>query len=113
MTEAGVPTQPEPQRVGLFAYHSASSDTEINAWVKRYDPDAFDGGGDVEFTSDPAEALSFATVSEALTFWKQVSTVRPVREDGKPNRPLTAFTTGVQPLPDVPTQTEPQAPGEE
>jgi hypothetical protein len=64
----------------------------IGQWVKDYDPDARDGLGEVFPTPDLAQAKRFATVREALKFYSQVSRVWPVRPDGKPNRPLTAFT---------------------
>lgn len=85
--------------VGLYAYAHAGTGEAVNAWVKSYDPDAFDGRGDAAFTSDPDEALRFEHAGEALEFWKQTSVVRPVRPDGRPNRPLTAFTVGVQQIP--------------
>lgn len=39
-------------------------------------------------TDDPAKARSFNTVSEAFAYWRQPY---GIREDGKPNRPLTVF----------------------
>lgn len=61
-------------------------------YLKSYDLDADDGRGDVTLTSDPGEALRFKDVREALEAWKAPSTVRPIRPDGRPNRPLTAWT---------------------
>lgn len=71
-------------------------------YVKFYDPDAFDGRGDVETTPDIQQAMHFPTSLEAFMFWKQTSTVRPLREDGSPNRPLTAFTITTEVVPDEP-----------
>lgn len=61
-------------------------------FLMSYDPEAHDGRGDAAWTADPAKALKFESVLDALHFWKQVPASRPVRPDGKPNRPLTAFT---------------------
>jgi hypothetical protein len=42
-------------------------------------------------TDDPAEAMHFAGDAEAIAYVKQVPASCPLRPDGKPNRPLTAF----------------------
>lgn len=60
-------------------------------YVKDYDPNARDGRGTVKGTADSADALKFETAGDALAFWHQTSTVRPLRPDGKPNKPLTAY----------------------
>jgi hypothetical protein len=64
-------------------------------YVVSYDPDANDGGGFVVSTADPRQAQQFEGYVEAFEFWRRASTVRPVREDGKPNRPLTAYTVTI------------------
>lgn len=61
-------------------------------YLKSYDPEAHGGRGDAEFTTDRSRAMVFADVGEALELWKAVPKRRPLREDGKPNRPLTAFS---------------------
>jgi hypothetical protein len=61
-------------------------------YVKSYDPDAFDGRGDAMFTTEKQEAATFGTRADAMKFWLQVPASRPKRRDGRPNRPLTAFT---------------------
>jgi len=64
-------------------------------YVSRYDPDAHGGMGQVWTVSDPKEAIQFASHAEIIEFYKQASRVKPVRDDGKPNRPLTAFTVSI------------------
>lgn len=64
-------------------------------FVKTYDPDANDGRGLLVGTFDPDEAIRFDGAVAALEFWRQQSTVRPLRPDGKPNRPLTAATVAL------------------
>jgi hypothetical protein len=61
-------------------------------YVKAFDPDAYDGLGAVDFTADPARAKRFANHADAWEFWRTQSKVKPLREDGRPNRPLTSTT---------------------
>jgi hypothetical protein len=61
-------------------------------FLKSFDADANDGFGDAVWTDNKAEALRFADMSEAFACWKRQSIVRPLRGDGHPNRPLTAFS---------------------
>jgi hypothetical protein len=68
----------------------------VPGYVKRYDPNLHDGRGDVVVTSDPREAIQFADAKHAMAFYRQVSSTRPVRPDGAPNRPLTAFTVTIE-----------------
>ena len=65
-------------------------------YLKSYDPDAFDGRGDVEGTANLDDAMKFPDAGVALKLWKKTSTVRPTRPDGKPNRPLSAFTVSIE-----------------
>lgn len=80
---------------------SGTSQSKANVhgmWLQSYDPDAFDGRGDALFTRNVHKAMKFATMEDALACYRQVSTKRPRREDGKPNRPLTAFTVSFEPI---------------
>jgi hypothetical protein len=61
-------------------------------YLKAFDVDAHDGLGSFESTADIEEALHFSDLGDVLEAWKRQSTVRPLRPDGKPNRPLTALT---------------------
>lgn len=60
--------------------------------VAAYNPDAHNGAGELRLTLDPAQALTFPDMTQAIDCYRQTSTVRPVRPDGLPNRPLTAYT---------------------
>lgn len=72
--------------------------TSIGNYLETFDADAFDGGGDATFTGDPAKAMRFESFEAASACWKQQSKVRPLRSDGEPNRPLTAFCVTIEEL---------------
>ena len=67
-------------------------------YLKSFDHDGSGGVGYGEGTFDPNEALQFDTQMDALEFWRKPSSVRPLRPDGEPNRPLTASTVEFVPL---------------
>ena len=67
-------------------------------FVQFYDPDAFEGRGDLVLTASYERALRFGSHRQAWEFYTQTSKTRPVREDGRPNRPLTAFSVQVRPI---------------
>lgn len=60
--------------------------------------DTTDGRGAFTFTPDPREAKQFETMEAALEFWRHQSITRPIRADGKPNRPMTIFHCMVETL---------------
>jgi hypothetical protein len=70
-----------------------------DAYVIECDVDARGGLGTLVL-GPRAEARRFPDVRAALTYWKRQSTVQPLRTDGQPNRPLTAFTVDVLRLED-------------
>ena len=62
-------------------------------YVKAYDPsyihpDGYDGGI-LLVTPDPAEAMQFPDMAAAIDKYRESY---GLREDGQPNRPLTAWT---------------------
>lgn len=64
-------------------------------YLESFDFDAHDGIGEGAFTRDPRRAMLFDDAHAAFAFWRTVSTVRPIRGDGRPNRPLTALSVQV------------------
>jgi hypothetical protein len=80
---------------GDGAYRPLPTDGQALA---AFDADAHDGRGDATWTTNPDDALTFDTLEAAKDFHQTTSTVRPLRDDGKPNRPLTMFTVIVGPL---------------
>lgn len=62
----------------------------VGQYLKSCDFEAFNGIGYVEYTADLDEAKKFPTILEAMMYWRRTSKNFPIREDGKPNRPLTS-----------------------
>lgn len=65
-------------------------------YVAAYDPtrpgrspEGCEMSAHIEVTDDPARALRFPTLREAMACYRRA---HGWREDGEPNRPLTAFT---------------------
>ena len=83
----------------IYGVERASDGWPVAAWLQSFDADAFGGLGDAVFTADPEEALAFDSMADAIAFYRQRSKVRPVRPDGKLNRPLTAFTVSFRQRP--------------
>jgi hypothetical protein len=78
--------------IRIAAAMKPSHEALVGWWLKSFDPEAFDGRGDALFTDRPDLALRFETLGEAFELWRRQSRCRPLREDGEPNRPLTAFS---------------------
>ena len=57
--------------------------------------DTPDGNGIIKTTPQIESAKVFGDAVQALAYWKQQSKHVPLRPDGKPNRPLTAFTVEI------------------
>jgi len=64
-------------------------------YLRSCDVNAHGGRGAVDAVQDPAKARRFTDVVEAMEYWRRQSAVRPLRPDGLPNRPLTAYTIEV------------------
>jgi len=60
------------------------------------------GVGAVETTPDKSKAMMFRDAGLAHEFWRTQSKLKPFREDGYPNRPLTAFTVELLHYEDAP-----------
>jgi len=73
-------------------------DTLTGEYLKSYDVEAFDGRGSAVFTRYISEAMQFDNSLDAMSHWRRQSKTHPVRPDGKPNRPLTAFTMTIKPM---------------
>jgi hypothetical protein len=83
----------------IFALEIAATGLAVNAYVVDCDVDAHDGQGHCDLTEYLDKARRFDQFSEAIQYLKRQSTVCPLRFDGRPNRPLTAFTCAIKPVP--------------
>lgn len=82
----------------LVAGDALGNAEHAGEYIESFDPNARHplGLGKVTFTSDVRRARRFPGISEALAFWKTQSPTVPLRDDGRPNRPLTAYTITFQ-----------------
>lgn len=83
----------------LVSLADGSMDLHCGRYVAFYDPAFHHPNGDYDggrllTTAVPEEAMSFPTPIEALELWRTVApcACHNTRADGKPNRPLTAYT---------------------
>lgn len=67
----------------------------VGKYVADYTPHGNGGMGMLVLTDNPAEAKSYASPAEGMIAWKEPSKTHPLRADGKPNRPLSAYTITV------------------
>lgn len=68
---------------------------EKPTYLKSYLPSGNRGDGMIEFTDNPRQAMSFTSARGAMALWSAQSKLRPYGDDGKPNKPLTAYTVEV------------------
>lgn len=72
---------------------------QMGEYLQWADPDAHGGRGDDRWTTDIEKARRFASFADAMECWQAQSTLLPTRPDGKPNRPMTAWSVTVEPAP--------------
>lgn len=72
-----------------------TAESPVGHFITGFLPLACGGLGRVLFSPHLHDALAFASMNEALGYYRQVPKHRPVKADGTPNRPLTALTVEV------------------
>lgn len=89
--------------IGLADRHGASPFD--GQFVRDFDPsrDGVDPFGNLMLAhltavADPRLAHHYLSVADAHAEWVRIDSREPVRTDGKPNRPLTAFTVQIMNL---------------
>ena len=80
--------------IKLIELATGVPDPDEGMYVVEYDPAAFAGRGHVHTTPDKDRARWFPDKVAAAEYWRQSAGMRP---DGKPNRPLTAWTVEILP----------------
>ena len=80
----------------IVGFSEFCDDDYVGMYIKSFDPNSPDpeskGIGKLIVTENASEAKTFETFGEATEFWRQQSPTVPMRSDGKPNRPLTAYS---------------------
>lgn len=69
----------------------AEEDARPGEYLKFYDPDGDGGAGTIVTSPNIDEAIKYTSAIEAGRARNLISTILPVRLDGKPNRPLSAW----------------------
>ena len=69
-------------------------------YLRYFDVDTDEGRGSAEWTEDINEAMTFDSTIEAWHVWRTQSETVPFRPDGEPNRPLTAYSVQIMPIPE-------------
>lgn len=84
--------------IGIYVLGVAGM-PELNqrGWIASH-ADTPDGRGETVLTEERTRAKTFANAGEAFEFWRQQSKTVPLRPDGRPNRPLTAYTVEILPI---------------
>lgn len=65
---------------------------EYDPLKNGYDPNGYSMLAHVVTTTDINDAMQFKDIFDLHMTWTKVDTRKPLRDDGLPNRPLTAFT---------------------
>lgn len=84
-----------PYTIELGPSVNGTKDEHAGQWIVSFDPGAPGSRGHLKTTKNELDARRFPNHRAAWEFWMQDNGVRP---DGKPNRPLTAWTVIIEPI---------------
>lgn len=74
-------------------FANGASCAETGLYLREYVPEAHNGRGKATWTKDVDQAMRLPDALEAHRLWTTVPSNHPIRSsDGRPNRPLTAFS---------------------
>ena len=82
-----------------LAIASIEGSVVIGDYLEWSDPNAKFGMGDEGWTANLTKAKRFPSFTAAMECWKAQSTLVPRRPDGRPNRPLTAWSVTIEEVP--------------
>lgn len=97
-----------PNKTAIISIGTATEMWPRPLYLKTFDPDYVPDNaawkltgitGRATFTADVSEAMRFDTLEDAMRCWQQQSTRQPLRGDGRPNKPLTAYTISFREVP--------------
>ena len=74
---------------------------ESGRYLMDFDVAVHPGHGSFPSTPSIRRAKHFANAGDATKFWQTQSLVVPLRTDGLPNRPLTAYTIEIVPTDEI------------
>jgi hypothetical protein len=83
----------------IEGYGGGLHDQDDPLWLESFDHDTGGQQGFCTLTRKVNDAMRFDTKADALIFWRKQSRTMPLRPDGHPNRPLTAYTVKIEELP--------------
>lgn len=66
------------------------------SYLRAFDHEANDGRGKATLTHDPSKAMLFTDMGAVFEFWNKVPQNRPLRPDGKPNKPLSVASMEIE-----------------
>lgn len=81
--------------IGLQTISGVTRCLESGRYICDFDAEQHDGRSAFRTTRALHEAAIFVNEAAAIGFYRTQSRVRPLRDDGRPNRPLTAFTVEI------------------
>lgn len=82
--------------VGMSCPFDGQYLVEFDPDRRGVDPDGGELTAHIVCSPDPADAKQYESKLAAMSEWKRISSRWPLREyDGRPNRPLTAFTVEI------------------
>lgn len=83
-------------RIKIVGFANGKPCSEAGSYIKNFDAEAYPGRGSVLLTWSADEAKRFNNQKQAFEFWQTQSKKEPIRPDGRPNRPLTAYNVTVE-----------------
>jgi hypothetical protein len=86
------PVEPGVRIVLISLADGRTEGVPVGSYLASYNPEGAAGNGIAQWTSDPAQAMTFPTSEAAAACYRAVPLNRPLRPDGKPNRPLMRFS---------------------
>lgn len=82
-------------RIKVVSFANGQPCREAGSYIKNFDAEAYPARGSVLLTWEPEDAKRFSNQQQAFEFWQTQCKHEPVRPDGRPNRPLTAYNVSI------------------
>lgn len=85
--------------IGVAGYgYDGALEVPDPAYVAEVDLEFAHGRGRARLTENRSEAIRYPSKAAVFEAWRASPESRPVRDDGKPNRPLTAYSITPEPV---------------